>query len=151
MDIVSVMTIDYGYAIGPPAPIAPVWWVEEMLMYATGQINRRKVMMAMSLYGYDWAMPTQQPAEMIPVLNAQNRAISGWLPIQYDQTAQAPTYSYNLLDKEHIVWFEDIESMKAKYKQMQAYDLLGATYWRLRFPFPQNWAYVEKNMRVIKG
>ena len=151
VDIVSVMTIDYGYAIGPPAPIAPVWWVEEMLMYATGQINRRKVMMAMSLYGYDWAMPTQQPAEMIPVLNAQNRAISGWLPIQYDQTAQAPTYSYNLLDKEHIVWFEDIESMKAKYKQMQAYDLLGATYWRLRFPFPQNWAYVEKNMRVIKG
>ncbi|WP_273851171.1 glycosyl hydrolase family 18 protein [Guptibacillus spartinae] len=151
VDIVSVMTIDYGYAIGPPDPIAPVWWVEEMLMYATGQINRRKVMMAMSLYGYDWALPTQKPAEMIPVQNAQNRAISGWLPIQYNQTAQAPTYSYNLLDKEHIVWFEDIESMKAKYKQMQAYDLLGATYWRLRFPFPQNWAYVEKNMKVLKG
>ncbi|WP_226654858.1 glycosyl hydrolase family 18 protein [Guptibacillus hwajinpoensis] len=151
VDIVSVMTIDYGYAIGPPAPIAPVWWVEEMLMYAIGQINPRKVMMAMSLYGYDWALPSQKPAEMIPVQNAQNRAISGWLPIQYNQTAQAPTYSYNLLDKEHIVWFEDIESMKAKYKQMQAYDLLGATYWRLRFPFPQNWAYVEKNMQVLKG
>ncbi|MCA0172165.1 glycosyl hydrolase family 18 protein [Bacillus sp. RAR_GA_16] len=151
VDIVSIMTIDYGYAIGPPAPIAPVWWVEEMLMYATGKINRRKVMMAMSLYGYDWALPTQKPAEMIPVQNAQNRAISGWLPIQYNQIAQAPTYSYQLLDKEHIVWFEDIESMKAKYKQMQAYNLLGATYWRLRFPFPQNWAYVEKNMKVLKG
>lgn len=151
VDIVSVMTIDYGYAIGPPAPIAPVWWVEEMLMYATGQINRRKVMMAMSLYGYDWALPMQKPAEMLPVQNAQNRAISGWLPIQYNEIAQAPTYSYNLMDQEHVVWFEDIQSMKAKYKQLQASDLLGATYWRLRFPFPQNWAYVEKNMRVMKG
>jgi spore germination protein len=150
-DIVSVMTIDYGYAIGPPDPIAPVWWVEEMLMYATSQINHRKVMMAMSLYGYDWSLPAQEkPAEMIPVQNAQNRAINGWLPIRYNETAQAPTYSYNLMGL-HVVWFEDIQSIKEKYKQMQVYDLLGATYWRLRFPFPQNWAYVEKNMLVLKG
>ncbi|MCA0991458.1 glycosyl hydrolase family 18 protein [Guptibacillus hwajinpoensis] len=152
VDIVSVMTIDYGYAIGPPDPIAPVWWVEEMLMYATSQINARKVMMAMSLYGYDWSLPAQEkPAEMIPVENAQNRAIDGWLPIQYNNVAQAPTYSYNLMGQEHVVWFEDIQSIKEKYKQMQAYDLLGATYWRLRFPFPQNWAYMEKNMKVLKG
>ena len=151
VDIVSVMTIDYGYAIGPPDPIAPVWWVEEMLMYATSQMNHRKVMMAMSLYGYDWSLPAQEnPAEMIPVQNAQNRAINGWLPIQYNEIAQAPTYSYNLMDQEHVVWFEDIQSIKEKYKQMQVYDLLGTTYWRLRFPFPQNWAYVEKNMRVLK-
>ncbi|WP_160918052.1 glycosyl hydrolase family 18 protein [Guptibacillus hwajinpoensis] len=151
-DIVSVMTIDYGYAIGPPDPIAPVWWVEEMLMYATSQINHRKVMMAMSLYGYDWSLPAQEkPAEMISVQNAQNRAINGWLPIQYDEIAQAPTYRYNLMGQQHVVWFEDIQSIKEKYKQMQVYDLLGATYWRLRFLFPQNWAYVEKNMRVLKG
>ena len=150
VDIVSIMTIDYGYAIGPPDPIAPVWWVEQILMYATGRINRRKIMMAMSLYGYDWALPKVTDAEMLPVQYAQNRAIDGWLPIQYNQVAQAPNYSYNVLNSEHIVWFEDIQSITAKYKQMQAYDLLGATYWRLRFPFPQNWAYVEKNMLVLK-
>ncbi len=149
-DIVSIMTIDYGYAIGPPDPIAPVWWVEQILMYATGRINRRKIMMAMSLYGYDWALPKVTDAEMLPVQNAQNRAISGWIPIHYNQVAQAPNYSYNVMNSEHIVWFEDIQSITAKYKQMQAYDLLGATYWRLRFPFPQNWAYVEKNMLVLK-
>ncbi|WP_171016669.1 glycosyl hydrolase family 18 protein [Pseudalkalibacillus caeni] len=152
VDIVSIMVIDYGYAIGPPDPIAPVWWTEQVLRYATGQINRHKVMMAMSLYGYDWTLTEQvKPAEMIAVQNVQNRAISGWIPIQYDQTAQAPTYSYkDLMGKEHVVWFEDIQSITAKYKQMQVYNLLGATYWRLRFPFPQNWAYVEKNMQILK-
>ncbi|MBN8209795.1 LysM peptidoglycan-binding domain-containing protein [Bacillus sp. NTK071] len=150
VDIVSVMTIDYGYAIGPPDPIAPVWWIEQVMMYATGQINRRKIMMAISLYGYNWTVPRQGDAAMIPNQNAQNRALEGWIPIQYNPTAQAPNYSYNLMNKEHIVWFEDIKSLTAKYKQMEAYNLLGSTYWRLRFPFPQNWAYVKKNIDVMK-
>ena len=150
VDIVSVMTIDYGYAIGPPDPIAPVWWIEQVLMYATSQIDRRKIMMAMSLYGYDWTVPKIADAEMISNQNAQNRALNGWIPIQYNPIAQAPNYSYNLANQEHVVWFEDIKSMIAKYKQLEAYNLLGSTYWRLRFLFPQNWAYVEKNIRVVK-
>ncbi|MDQ0482505.1 glycosyl hydrolase family 18 protein [Guptibacillus hwajinpoensis] len=150
VDIVSIMTIDYGYAIGPPDPIAPVWWIEQVLMYATGQIDRRKIMMAMSLYGYDWTVPKLADAEMLSSLNAQNRAMNGWIPIQYNSKAQAPNYSYNLVNQGHVVWFEDIKSMTAKYKQLEAYNLLGSTYWRLRFLFPQNWAYVKKNIRVMK-
>lgn len=152
VDIVSIMTIDYGYAIGPPDPIAPTWWVEQVLMYATGQINRRKIMMGMSLYGYDWTLP-QQPgtvAEMFSVQNAQNRAIGNWIPIQYDWSANAPGYQYRKSNTNHAVWFEDIQSMTAKYKQMEVYNLLGATYWRLRFRFPQNWSYVKKNLLVLK-
>ncbi|WP_377887547.1 LysM peptidoglycan-binding domain-containing protein [Alkalihalobacillus sp. R86527] len=152
VDIVSIMTIDYGYAIGPSDPIAPVWWIEQVLMYATGQINRRKIMMAMSLYGYDWKVPIQSEvvAAMLPMQIAQNRAIDSWIPIQYDDVAQAPHYRYRLANSDHIVWFEDIRSITAKYKQMEVYNLLGATYWRLRFSFPQNWAYVGKNIFVIK-
>ncbi|MGM7700699.1 glycosyl hydrolase family 18 protein [Pseudalkalibacillus sp. Hm43] len=152
VDIVSVMTIDYGYAIGPPDPISPTWWVEQVLMYATGQINRRKVMMAMSLYGYDWTVPQVQgkAAEMLSVQNAQNRAIDGWIPVQYDWTAEAPFYRYRKMNADHEVWFEDIQSVTAKYKQLEVYNLLGATYWRLRFKFPQNWAYVKKNLLVLK-
>ncbi|WP_347551131.1 LysM peptidoglycan-binding domain-containing protein [Pseudalkalibacillus hwajinpoensis] len=153
VDIVSIMTIDYGYAIGPPDPIAPVWWVEQVLMYATGQINRRKIMMAMSLYGYDWTLPLQtgRVAEMLSVQNAQNRAIEAWIPIQYEWVAEAPNYGYRYMNMvDHLVWFEDIQSITAKYKQMEVYNLLGATYWRLRFKFPQNWAYVKKNIFVLK-
>lgn len=151
-DIISVMTIDYGYAIGPPDPIAPIWWVEQVMMYATGEINRRKVMMAMSLYGYDWTMPQQtgRVAEMLSVQNAQNRAINGWIPIQYDWNAVAPNYRYRKMNEEHVVWFEDITSVTAKFKQLEVYNLLGATYWRLRFKFPQNWAYIKKNILVLK-
>ncbi|WLD94620.1 LysM peptidoglycan-binding domain-containing protein [Alkalihalobacillus sp. AL-G] len=137
VDIVSVMTIDYGYAIGPPDPVAPVWWIEQVLQYATSQINRRKVMMAMNLYGYDWKLP-QQPsnrAEMVAVNALQNRAIANWAPIQYNWNAHAPGYTYVEDGVRHVVWFEDIRSVTPKYMQMEVYDLLGMTYWRLRFRF----------------
>ncbi|WP_408010494.1 LysM peptidoglycan-binding domain-containing protein [Pseudalkalibacillus sp. A8] len=149
-DIVSIMTIDYGYAIGPPNPIAPIWWVEQVLIYATGQINRRKVMMAMALYGYDWTLPYQEGdvARAITVNNAQNLAIANWIPITFDLTAQAPGYIYRRDGIEHAVWFEDIKSYVAKYTQSEVYNLLGATYWRLRYRFPQNWAYLTKNVEV---
>ncbi|WP_261132204.1 glycosyl hydrolase family 18 protein [Bacillus sp. Marseille-Q3570] len=152
VDIVTVMTYDYGYSIGPPDPIAPTWWVEQVLMYATGQINRRKVMMAMALYGYDWTLPHQEGsvAGSLTANNAQNLAIANWSPIQYDLQSESPGYRYWKNNVEHAVWFEDIRSFVAKYKQMEVYNLLGATYWRLRYRFPQNWAYLAKNIEVIK-
>ncbi|MBM7588066.1 spore germination protein [Bacillus pakistanensis] len=152
VDIMAVMTIDYGYAVGPPDPIAPVWWVEQVLRYATGLVNRRKLMMAMALYGYDWIHP-QTPnriATMLPALPAQNRAISNGVRIQFDSQAQAPHYRYTSNSLQHAVWFEDVKSVKAKYELMDVYNLLGTTYWRLRFRFPQNWAFVRKNIMVVK-
>ncbi|MCF6409387.1 LysM peptidoglycan-binding domain-containing protein [Pseudalkalibacillus salsuginis] len=151
-DIVSIMTIDYGYAVGPPDPIAPVWWVEQVLMYATGQINRRKVMLAMALYGYDWTLPHKQGnvARSITANNAQNLAIANWVPITFDLSAQAPGYIYRRDGIEHAVWYEDIKSFVAKYALLEVYNLLGATYWRLRYRFPQNWVYLDENVEVVK-
>ena len=52
-DIVAVMTIDYGYPGGPPDPIAPIWWIEEVVHYALRNMNPRKLQIAFPLYGYD--------------------------------------------------------------------------------------------------
>jgi spore germination protein len=152
VDIMAVMTIDYGYAIGPPDPIAPVWWIEQVLRYATTLVNRRKLMMAISLYGYDWTLPQvpSRVATMLSANTAQNRAITNGVRIQYDVRAQAPNYRYTSNTLQHTVWFEDVKSVKAKYELMDVYNLLGTTYWRLRFHFPQNWAYVRKNILVVK-
>ncbi|MCP3741913.1 LysM peptidoglycan-binding domain-containing protein [Rossellomorea sp. BNER] len=152
VDIMAVMTIDYGYAIGPPDPIAPVWWIEQVLRYATTLVNRRKLMMAISLYGYDWTLPQvpSRVATMLSANTAQNRAITNGVRIQYDVRAQAPNYRYTSNALQHTVWFEDVKSVKAKYELMDVYNLLGTTYWRLRFRFPQNWAYVRKNILVVK-
>jgi spore germination protein len=148
-DLVAVMTIDYGYPTGPPDPIAPIWWIEQVLRYATTQINPRKLQISIALYGYDKVVGTNV-TRALSVQGSQNQAISTGSIIKYNQIAQAPWYQYWKGTEEHIVWFEDIRSYIEKYNLIDLYQIAGTTFWQINLPAPQNWAYVEGNIEVLK-
>lgn len=148
-DIVAVMTIDYGYPGGPPEPIAPITWMEEVIQYAVTQIPAQKLQIAMALYGYDKEVGTNATQAM-SVLTAQNHAISTGSPIQFDMISQSPWYRYWVGGVEHDVWFEDIRSYVEKYHLIDIYGLLGTTFWQIILPAPQNWLYLRDNILVLK-
>ncbi|MFL6559975.1 MAG: glycosyl hydrolase family 18 protein [Bacillus sp. (in: firmicutes)] len=148
-DLVAVMTMDYGYPGGPPDPIAPIPWLEQVIQYSLTQINPRKLQIAMALYGYDKVVGTNQ-TRALSVTAAQNQAIAVGGPIEFDQTAKSPWYRYWPGGVEHVVWFEDIRSYIEKYKLMDLYHLAGTTFWQISLPAPQNWAYLSKNFNVVK-
>ncbi|MFP7299305.1 LysM peptidoglycan-binding domain-containing protein [Neobacillus niacini] len=148
-DIVAVMTIDYGYPGGPPDPIAPLWWMDQVIQYSITQINPRKLQIALPLYGYDKVVGTNVTHAM-SVLAAQNQAISTGSPILFDQHAMSPWYRHYRTGVEQIVWFEDIRSFIEKYGLMDIYSLLGTTFWQISLAAPQNWAYLSKNIDVLK-
>ncbi|MFZ7946803.1 glycosyl hydrolase family 18 protein [Neobacillus sp. 19] len=148
-DLVAVMTIDYGYPGGPPDPVAPVSWMEQVIQYSITQINPRKLQIAMPLYGYDKVVHTNKTHAQ-SVLGAQNQAISTGSPIEFNQTAKSPWYRYWHGVEEHVVWFEDIRSYIEKYRLIDIYQLSGTTFWQISLPAPQNWAYLSKNINVLK-
>ncbi|MEH7745564.1 LysM peptidoglycan-binding domain-containing protein [Neobacillus drentensis] len=149
VDLVAVMTMDYGYPGGPPDPIAPIPWLEQVIQYSLTQINPRKLQIALALYGYDKVVGTNQ-TRALSVTAAQNQAIAVGGPIEFDPTAKAPWYRYWPSGKEHIVWFEDIRSYIEKYNLMGLYRLAGTTFWQISLPAPQNWAYLSKNFNVVR-
>lgn len=149
-DIVAVMTIDYGYPGGPSDPIAPAWWIEQVITYSVSLIPPEKLQIAMPLYGYDKVVATNQTAGT-SVLAAQNLAILNGVTVQYSQEAESPFYRYWRNNAEHMVWFEDIRSYQAKYRLIDVYGLLGATYWQLNLPAPQNWAYLSDHLTIKKS
>jgi spore germination protein len=144
-----VMTIDYGYPGGPPDPIAPIWWMEQVVQYSLTQINPRKLQIAMPLYGYDKVVGTNATRAM-SVVSAQNQAISTGSPIQFDQRSMSPWYRHWSAGAEQIVWFEDSRSFIEKYRLIDVYQLSGTTFWQISLPAPQNWAYLSKNIVVLK-
>ncbi|WP_053220219.1 glycosyl hydrolase family 18 protein [Virgibacillus senegalensis] len=153
-DLVTVLTYDYGYAAGQPDPIAPINWMEDIVRYATSLIPSPKLTIAIALFGYDWPGTNQQDTDGMAIAlsarNAQQQALDNYAVIQYDQEAQAPFYTYSGNGNRRTVWFEDIRSLSAKYRLMEAYQLGGAAYWRLGYAFPQNWAYLRKNTAIWK-
>ncbi len=147
-DIVAVMTMDYGYPTGPPNPVAPLWWVEEVIKYSIRQIRPEKLQIALPLYGYDWRTADHiTRAHSMQVI--QNIALNTGAIIQYDTNASSPWFTYWRGAEEHLVWFEDIRSIIEKYKLIDQYNLLGMTYWQLSLRFPQNWAFMEENFSIV--
>jgi spore germination protein len=126
-DIVGVMTIDYGYPTGPPNPVAPIWWVEQVVQYSIQLIPPSKLQISIAMYGYNWRSIDNVTTAMSN-LNAQNLAISNKVTIQYDDFAAVPWYRHWLGTEEHVVWFGDIRSIIEKYKLIDYYQLLGTTY-----------------------
>lgn len=146
-DVVAVMTIDYGYPGGPPNPVAPLWWMYQIVRYATSLIDSRKVQIAFPLYGYEWRV-SDNTTTALSVNGAQNQAISANAVIEFNQVAASPWYQHWKGMKENIVWFEDIRSYQEKYNLVDQYQLLGVTYWQLSLPAPQNWTYLNNHFIV---
>ena len=144
---VFLMTYEWGYTYGPPMAVAPLPQVRAVLDYAVTEIDPARIFLGVPLYGYDWPLPFVQggtQAQSVSPTQAVEQAVRVGAEILYDETAQAPYYTYaDPSGQEHIVWFEDARSIEAKLRLVDEYGLQGVGYWSLMRPFPQNWAVLS--------
>lgn len=145
-DQIFLMTYEWGYKYGPPMAVAPVPSVRKVLDYAVSVIPRDKIAMGIPNYAYDWPLPfvrDQTVAKTIGNVEAVRIAFRYQTQIEYDETAQSPYFYYTENEVEHVVWFEDIRSIIAKYDLVREYGFGSVGYWNLMREFRQNWLYVN--------
>ncbi|KIL52623.1 glycosyl hydrolase family 18 protein [Jeotgalibacillus campisalis] len=152
VDFVVIMTYEWGYSGGPAQAVSPIGPVRRVLEYALTEMPPQKVMMGQNLYGYDWTLPFEEgtQARAISPQQAIQIAATQGVPIQYDQTAQAPFIEYTTNGTDHIIWFEDARSIQAKFDLLKELNLRGMSYWKLGLPFPQNWLLLNDQFDVVK-
>lgn len=145
-DHVFLMTYEWGHQHGPAMAIAPINKVRQVLDYAVTEIPRNKILMGIPNYAYDWTLPFvrgESVAEIMGNVEAVRLAAVQGVPIQYDETAQSPWYTYEQDGVMHEVWFEDVRSMEVKLRTAVEYRFLGIGYWNLMRPFRANWMLVQ--------
>lgn len=144
---VLLMTYEWGYAYSMPMAVAPLPNVRSVVEYALTEIPANKIWLGIPNYGYDWPLPYvqgQTRATSISNRYAVQLALRYDAEIQFDERAQTPWFQYR--DEQgiqHEVWFEDARSIRAKLALIPEYSLLGAGYWNLMRPFPQNWVLLS--------
>ncbi|MBB5265039.1 spore germination protein [Catenibacillus scindens] len=151
VDYVLLMTYEWGYARGEPRAVAPLDEVEKVLDFAVTQIPSPKILLGIPNYGYDWPLPYipgTTRATSISNVEAVNLARTYHSTIKFDETAQAPWLTYTSQGTDHIVWFEDVRSIRAKLSLIHRYRLKGACYWNLMRPFPPNWPLVSALYKI---
>jgi spore germination protein len=153
VDHVILMTYEWGYTYGPPMAVAPINEIRKVLNYAVTAIPRNKILMGIPNYGYDWTLPFVQGSSAKTVTNtgAVDLALREGAAIQYNTVSQAPYFNYfDDNRKQHVVWFEDARSIKAKMELVDEYDLGGVSYWTINRYFPQNWLVLSSMYNIRK-
>ncbi len=153
VDHVIIMTYEWGYTFGPPMAVAPLNEVVKVLNYAVTAIPREKIFMGIPNYGYDWTLPYVKgtAAKALSNTEAVDLAFREGAIIQYDWKAQSPFFTYYDNDrKQHVVWFEDARSIRAKLETANRYKLGGVSYWTIGKYFPQNWLVLTSLYDVKK-
>jgi len=151
---VLLMTYEWGYTYGPPRAVAPIGEVRRVVEYAVTEIPNEKIYLGIPNYAYDWELPYQKGvtrARGIGNEAAVRIAAENGAEIQFDERDATPFFEYTANGgSRHVVWFEDIRSIEAKYSLVDEFGLRGAGYWNLMNPFAQNFAYLGYKYNINK-
>ncbi|HPD89468.1 MAG TPA: glycosyl hydrolase family 18 protein [Oscillospiraceae bacterium] len=153
-DMVFLMTYEWGYTYGPPMAVAPLPQVKAVTRYAVSVIPPEKILLGIPNYGYNWRLPFEQGiSQAMSIGNEQAIRIASRnnAGIEYDETVQSPFFRYMSEGTEHVVWFEDVRSIEAKFDLVDETGLSGAGYWNIMRPFSQNWALISTRYNVQKN
>ena len=138
-DYCLLMTYEWGYTYGEPMAVSPINHVRRVLEYGLTEIPAEKILMGMSNYGYDWALPFvrgESKAEKLTNYQAQARAEYYGVPVEWDENAQAPFYTYATpAGVKHVVWFENERSWQARLALVAEYGLAGISIWNIMHIF----------------
>jgi spore germination protein len=152
VDFMMLMTYEWGWVGGPPMAVAPIDKVRQVIEYAKSVIPSEKILMGISLYGYDWTLPFEKGKRASGLSNnaAQNLAVTKQVPIEFDAKSASPFFRYEEAGEDHIVWFDDALSVDMKFRLLDEYNLRGFSYWVLGNSFPQNWHLLVDRFLVKK-
>ena len=157
--MVLLMTYEWGYTYGPPMAVSPLPQVKRVLDYGITEIPRRKILMGVPNYGYDWALPYVRgttKAESLSNAEAVQRAGVRNAAIRYDETAQSPYFTYYDRPAQangavaHEIWFENASSAEAMLSLVAEYGLGGIGVWNIMQYFPALWLVLHQLYQIEK-
>jgi len=152
VDRFRIMTYDYHWSGSSPGPIAPLWWMEDVLDFAISIVPPNKVYVGLNLYGHDWGGSTSSSVtwETAQRLAAEHHATPQWQTSSGWRNAVAePWFTYtDAAGQRHEVWYADGASIKARLGLVNRYGLGGVALWRLGGEDPACWQAIAEALRA---
>lgn len=134
--------------------VAPINMVRRVVEYAITEIPREKISLGIPNYGYDWPLPYERgvtKARSLGNKEAVQIAVDHGVNISFDEIAQSPYFYYWQYGIQHVVWFEDIRSISAKFDLIKEFGLHGAGYWQIMTLFRANWLLANEEFMIQKN
>jgi len=146
-DRFRIMTYGYHWGTSEPGPIAPIWWMEDVIGFAASVVPPNRVYVGIHFYGHDWSggssssLTWESAQALITAHGAtpQWKTASGW-----GRAVSESWFTYtDDAGRAHEVWYADETSISARLRLVQQYGLGGIAVWRLGGEDPANWSTIE--------
>ena len=137
-DLVVIMAYDYGYAAGQPAPVAPLPWVRDVMAYTQARIPNDKILLGIPFYGYDWNLSRRGWARYVGVDEVAGKAGERG----YDAASGSAWLRYTAGRDQHMVFYENWQSVQSKFEVVTTADVQGWAAWRLGYEDPAIWTLI---------
>ncbi|QOR65000.1 LysM peptidoglycan-binding domain-containing protein [Cytobacillus suaedae] len=153
-DYLMIMAYDESYAGSEPGPVASIGFVEKSIQYALNNgVPKEKIVLGIGHYGRYWqegatvggyGISNAQVAEAIKLYNGV---------VTFDEASKSPKATFTINEGDPIldvygrilqpgnytIWFENEESIKAKYELVEKYGIKGTGNWGLEQENPAFW------------
>ena len=149
----------WGHTYDAPGTVSPLPEVCRVLDAVVAKCPPEKLLLGMPNYGMDWPLPYVRGKTKARALDNGAAVAMAWekeTAIDYDSTADAPTYRYydrpsTFRDAiEHVVWFQDPRSTSARLSLLPRYGIPGISVWDLMRPYPALWTLLMQNFGIQK-
>jgi spore germination protein YaaH len=142
-DYLVLRGYDYNWrgskTAGPVAPLQGSLSISRSVeTYLASGVAPGKLVVAVPYYGYDWPVQdgkvhaaTTGPGTAIVYRAAKEGAAEHGR--NFDAATQSPYYRYQNGETWHQAWYEDAESLRAKYDLVKSRGLAGAGIWALSY------------------
>jgi spore germination protein YaaH len=162
-DYLMIMAYDESYTGSEPGPIASIDFVERSIQYAINSgVPKEKIVLGIGHYGRYWkdgiggnGISNEQVADAVKLYNGV---------VTFDQASMSPkatftikegdpaisVYGRTLQPGNYTVWFENEESIRAKFELVDKYGIKGTGNWGLAQENPQFWSSFSQWIQETK-
>ena len=131
VDILQLMTYDENGTWSAPGPVAGLDWVTACVTYAASVVPPSHISMGIPAYGYDWDLKVPKNNTSITWTSAEALLTQTGATPQWDTATSSPWFTYTLNGHNHIVWYENPQSIDQKVILVNAKGLNGVSVWAL--------------------
>ncbi|WP_456277487.1 LysM peptidoglycan-binding domain-containing protein [Bacillus sp. AK128] len=153
-DYLMIMAYDESYTGSEPGPVASIQFVEQSIQYAINNgVSRDKIVLGIGHYGRYWkegstvggnGMANEHVAQAIQMYNGV---------VTFDEATMSPKATFTINEGDpglnvygkilqpgnYTVWFENEQSIRAKFDLVEKYGIKGTGNWGLEQENPAFW------------
>lgn len=163
-DYLMLMAYDEHCQGGAPGPVASIDFVEKSIQNILEKVSKDKVVLGIPLYGRFWKEGAETGGEAIVIGCVENIIKKFKIVPFFDETTMTPVLKVEIDDVfknafvngryleagTYNIWYENENSIKAKLKLINKYNLLGAGLWALDNENENFWNFYKDYLNETK-